>query len=66
MLGLPTGTQLRQQEKITAQVCPHWLKEGHDADAVFYKFCGSSLDAYECLRVRVRAKKIPNGFGGCF
>jgi voltage-gated potassium channel len=51
ILAVPTGivsaemVQLKQQEKITTQVCPHCLKEGHDADAVFCKFCGSSLNA---------------------
>ncbi|MBT1707511.1 ion transporter [Fulvivirgaceae bacterium PWU5] len=51
ILAVPTGivsaemVQLKQQEKISTQVCPHCLKDGHDADAVFCKFCGSSLNA---------------------
>lgn len=51
ILAVPTGivsaemVQLKQQEKITTQVCPHCLKEGHDPDALFCKFCGSTLNA---------------------
>nr|WP_262898720.1 ion transporter [Dawidia soli] len=51
ILAVPTGivsaemVQLKQQEKITTQVCPRCLKEGHDTDALFCKFCGSTLNA---------------------
>lgn len=29
--------------RITTQVCPECMKEGHEADATFCKFCGSRL-----------------------
>ena len=50
IIAVPTGivsaemVALKHKEKITTQVCPHCLKEGHDHDAVFCKFCGGSLN----------------------
>lgn len=49
IIAVPTGIvsaemiSLKKSE-ITTQVCPHCLKEGHDADAVFCKYCGSVLN----------------------
>jgi len=51
IIAVPTGifsvelvAAARQQErKVTTQVCPGCAKEGHDADAVHCKFCGSRL-----------------------
>jgi voltage-gated potassium channel len=51
IIAVPTGivsaemVQLKRNEKITTQVCPHCLKEGHDHDAVYCKFCGGLLNA---------------------
>jgi voltage-gated potassium channel len=50
ILAVPTGivsaemVQLKSKEKITTQVCPHCLKEGHDSDAVHCKHCGGKLN----------------------
>lgn len=50
IIAVPTGivsaemVALKHKEKITTQVCPHCLKEGHDHDAIFCKFCGGSLN----------------------
>jgi voltage-gated potassium channel len=50
ILAVPTGIvsaemiQLKHNEKISTQVCPNCLKEGHDSDAVFCKFCGHTLN----------------------
>ena len=50
IIAVPTGivsaemVALKHKEKITTQVCPHCLKEGHDHDAVFCKFCGGNLN----------------------
>ncbi|QDT43999.1 Cyclic nucleotide-gated potassium channel [Gimesia alba] len=30
--------------RITTQVCPECMKEGHDSNAIFCKFCGSRLN----------------------
>lgn len=49
IIAVPTGiitSELMRKtpEKITTQVCPHCLKEGHDTDAIYCKYCGQSLD----------------------
>lgn len=50
IIAVPTGIvsaemiSLKKTE-ITTQVCPHCLKEGHDTDALFCKYCGSVLNA---------------------
>jgi voltage-gated potassium channel len=50
IIAVPTGIvsaemiNLKQTSKITAQRCPHCLKEGHEADAVFCKYCGGKLN----------------------
>lgn len=49
IIAVPTGivsaemVQIKNREKITTQVCPHCLKEGHDKDARYCKYCGSTL-----------------------
>lgn len=48
IIAVPTGIitseiMRKSPEKITTQVCPHCLSEGHDADAVYCKFCGGHL-----------------------
>ncbi|MBL0744406.1 ion transporter [Chryseolinea lacunae] len=49
ILAVPTGIVSAEMvslkhSQVTTQVCPHCLKEGHDADAVFCKFCGGDLN----------------------
>jgi voltage-gated potassium channel len=50
IIAVPTGIVSaemvfqKHKETITTQVCPHCLKEGHDADAIYCKFCGGSLN----------------------
>lgn len=48
IIAVPTGIVTVEMAKavgkaVTTQVCPHCLKEGHDADAVFCKYCASRL-----------------------
>jgi voltage-gated potassium channel len=49
IIAVPTGivsaemVSLKRSE-VTTQVCPHCLKEGHDSDAIFCKYCGSVLN----------------------
>lgn len=48
IIAVPTGIvsaemiQLKQS-KLSTQVCPHCLREGHDADAVYCKYCSNKL-----------------------
>ena len=50
IIAVPTGivsaemVQLKQASKGSAKVCPHCVKEGHDGDAAFCKFCGGKMD----------------------
>lgn len=50
IIAVPTGivsaemVSQKNKEKITTQVCPNCLKEGHDVDAVHCKYCGSHLN----------------------
>jgi voltage-gated potassium channel len=50
IIAVPTGivsaemVQLKNREKLTTQVCPHCMKDGHDADAVFCKYCGGKIN----------------------
>lgn len=49
IIAVPTGivsaemVQIKHEQKITTQVCPHCLKEGHDADALYCKYCSGAL-----------------------
>jgi voltage-gated potassium channel len=51
IIAVPTGIvsaemiSLKKSE-VTTQVCPHCLKEGHDSDAVYCKYCGSILNTH--------------------
>lgn len=40
---LTKGQKKKAAKKITSQVCSHCMKEGHDPDADFCKFCGERL-----------------------
>ncbi len=50
IIAVPTGivtveySRARQAKAVTTQVCPHCLREGHDADAVYCKYCGGKLN----------------------
>ncbi len=50
IIAVPTGIvtaemmQLKGSQKITSQVCPHCLKEGHDPDATYCKYCSGKLN----------------------
>ncbi len=48
IIAVPTGIVTAEltkktEDKITTQVCPSCLEEGHDMDATFCKFCGEKL-----------------------
>lgn len=40
---LAQGAKGSERTRITTQVCPECMREGHDADATFCKFCGARL-----------------------
>ncbi len=49
IIAVPTGIvsselTFQKTKKITTIVCPSCIKEGHDLDAEYCKFCGCSLD----------------------
>ncbi len=41
--GIVTSELTRAQKPASTRVCPHCLREGHDADAVYCKYCSTSL-----------------------
>ena len=47
IIAVPTGIVTVELSKagkpVSTQVCPHCLREGHDADAVFCKYCAAHL-----------------------
>lgn len=49
ILAIPTGIITsemihKNKSQISTEVCPHCLREGHDSDAVFCKYCGKKLN----------------------
>jgi voltage-gated potassium channel len=50
IIAVPTGivsaeiVSQKKREKITTQVCPNCLKEDHDVDAAYCKYCGTHLN----------------------
>jgi voltage-gated potassium channel len=50
VIAVPTGIvsaemiSLKSREKLSTQVCPNCLKDGHDNDAVFCKYCSAKLN----------------------
>ena len=50
VIAVPTGIvsaemiNMKGREHISNQRCPHCMKEGHDSDAIFCKFCGGKLN----------------------
>ncbi len=48
IIAVPTGIvtaefTMAKQKKITTQCCPSCLKEGHEPDAIYCRFCGETL-----------------------
>jgi voltage-gated potassium channel len=50
IIAVPTGIvsaemiQLKSKEKLSTQVCPHCMRDGHDSDAVYCKYCSGKLN----------------------
>lgn len=49
IIAVPTGIvsaaiSKKEKNEITTQVCPNCIKEGHDKDAKFCKFCGTEIN----------------------
>jgi voltage-gated potassium channel len=50
IIAVPTGivsaemVSMKKNEGVSGQVCPHCLKEGHELDAVYCKYCGHFLN----------------------
>jgi voltage-gated potassium channel len=48
IIAVPTGIvsaeMINLKKEISTQVCPHCMKEGHDYDAVYCKYCGGILN----------------------
>lgn len=49
IIAIPTGIvtaemAIRKSKEVSSEVCPGCLKEGHDEDAEYCKFCGSKLN----------------------
>lgn len=50
VIAVPTGivsaemVSMKGKTAISNQTCPHCLREGHDPDATFCKFCGGKLN----------------------
>jgi len=50
IIAVPTGIvsaemiQFKSKEKLTTQVCPQCMRDGHDADAVYCKYCSGKLN----------------------
>lgn len=53
ILAVPTGivssemVHIKSREKITTQVCPHCMRDGHDSDAIFCKYCSALLNEHK-------------------
>ncbi|RAW00654.1 ion transporter [Pseudochryseolinea flava] len=50
ILAVPTGIvsaemiQMKSHDKLSTQVCPACMRDGHDSDAVYCKYCSSKLN----------------------
>lgn len=53
ILAVPTGIvssemiNIKSREKISSQVCPHCMRDGHDSDAIFCKYCSALLNEHK-------------------
>lgn len=55
IIAVPTGIitaelTFNKNKKVTTQVCPSCLEEGHDHNAQFCKLCGTELNPHENLK----------------
>ena len=51
IIAVPTGIvasaiSVRRKGQVTTRHCEHCVREGHDTDARFCKYCGGSLDPH--------------------
>jgi voltage-gated potassium channel len=50
ILAVPTGIvssemiNIKSRERISTQVCPQCMRQGHDSDAIFCKYCSAKLN----------------------
>jgi voltage-gated potassium channel len=50
IIAVPTGivtvemNRMRNKDDVSRQVCPNCMREGHDVDAIYCKYCGSKLN----------------------
>lgn len=50
ILAVPTGIvsaemiQLKSKDKLSTQVCPTCMRDGHDSDAIYCKYCSGKLN----------------------
>jgi voltage-gated potassium channel len=50
VIAVPTGivsaemVSMKSREKLSTQMCPHCMRDGHDSDAVFCKWCSGKLN----------------------
>jgi voltage-gated potassium channel len=44
LVGVEFNNAMKSNDNITTQSCPNCLKEGHDKDAIYCKYCGHKLN----------------------
>ena len=55
ILAVPTGIvssemiNIKNKDKISTQVCPHCMRDGHDTDATFCKYCSARLNDHQSV-----------------
>jgi voltage-gated potassium channel len=49
IIAVPTGivtvemSKIRSREEVDNRICPHCMREGHDINADYCKYCGTKL-----------------------
>jgi voltage-gated potassium channel len=62
VIAVPTGivsaemVSMKSREKLTTQVCPNCLREGHDPDASYCKYCSGALNPEKDARTAEEKK----------